>query len=313
MSDEKYWAWMKDICVNVFDKTKDGGSLYFMQREKNCENVLRVTRESGWVFQNLIVWKKWTSAAAPSNYKHPKHYQIIVFATKGDRSKTFNKLRIEPPILSHHKFERENGMFVTDLWDDIKELTAGYFSSEETITNGKMEIGFIGTKHSSDWVTKNALRLEGVWTNDLIKQFLKPEILMDLDSQNLCEYKEKDISKKKVVAFSLKQINKVEKSPEFLKKIKDERFHDQQSPLALLTRIILTSSNTGDCILDPFAGSGTTGCVAQQLKRNSISIEIDPKNVKCANERVANIRPEDCILKYKEDYKCTENLNRIWG
>jgi DNA modification methylase len=47
-----------------------------------------------------------------------------------------------------------------------------------------------------------------------------------------------------------------------------------QKPEALLERIIRTSSNEGDTILDPFCGCGTTIAVAQRLKRNWIGIDI---------------------------------------
>jgi len=51
----KYWSWLKEILHRVFDATVDGGAIYFMQREKNTEQVLRVLRKIGWRFQNLIV------------------------------------------------------------------------------------------------------------------------------------------------------------------------------------------------------------------------------------------------------------------
>lgn len=49
--------------------------------------------------------------------------------------------------------------------------------------------------------------------------------------------------------------------------------HPSQKPEALLERIILASSNVGAVVLDPFAGTFTTGAVAQKLGRKSISIE----------------------------------------
>src|SRR5439155_1985654 len=47
-----------------------------------------------------------------------------------------------------------------------------------------------------------------------------------------------------------------------------------QKPEALLERIIRTSSNEGDVVLDPFCGCGTTVAVAQRLKRRWIGIDI---------------------------------------
>jgi DNA modification methylase len=47
-----------------------------------------------------------------------------------------------------------------------------------------------------------------------------------------------------------------------------------QKPLALLERVIRTSSNPGDLVLDPFCGCGTTVHAAQQLGRRWIGIDI---------------------------------------
>lgn len=49
--------------------------------------------------------------------------------------------------------------------------------------------------------------------------------------------------------------------------------HPTQKPTLLLERIILSSTNEGDLILDPFNGSGTTGIVASRLNRKYIGIE----------------------------------------
>jgi len=62
--------------------------------------------------------------------------------------------------------------------------------------------------------------------------------------------------------------------------------HPSQKPELLMERIILTSSNVGDIILDPFAGTFTTNAVALKLRRNSIGIEIEPKYFEVGAKRV---------------------------
>ena len=54
---------------------------------------------------------------------------------------------------------------------------------------------------------------------------------------------------------------------------KQQGKHPTQKPLRLLYRIILASTNAGDTILDPFAGSSTTGIAANLLGRKFIGIE----------------------------------------
>ncbi len=67
-------------------------------------------------------------------------------------------------------------------------------------------------------------------------------------------------------------------------------WHPCQMPESLLKRIIAASSNPGDCVLDPFSGSGTTAAAAHQLGRNYVGIEISEKYVQNANERLADLR-----------------------
>ena len=218
---------MREVCKLTLKHSSEGAAMYFMQREKNTENVLRVLREAGWHFQNLIVWRKKTSAI-PSEVRYGKAYQVIAFATKGKRARAFNRLRIDPPLPNGYK-PRDRGIFVTDVWDDIRELTSGYFAGDEA--------------------------------------------LRDDDG---------------------------------------ERVHKQQSPVALLLRMILSSTNPGDCVFDPFAGTGTTLVVASQLRRFSVGIEKDKVNYDCIESRLRDARDADSIMHYRDDYIHTPSLNEIW-
>ena len=228
MPAERYWEWMTEICAKVHGLAADGGAIYFMQREKNAEHVLRCLRESGWTLQNLIVWMKRTSAV-PGAYRYGKQYQIIAFGTKGPRARVFHRLRIDAPLRPGYRQRRENGLYVTDCWDDVRELTSGYFAGEE------------------------GLRLAD-----------------------------------------------------------GARFHKQQTPVALLLRIILSSSDPGDLVLDPFAGTGTTLVVAEQLGRPSIGIEIDPSNAEMISSRLAAPREADSVLRYRHYYRFSSGLEQAW-
>ncbi len=227
-SSMKYWNWAKTIVEETYKRTLEGGALFFMHREKNAEDVLGIIRDSGWNFQNLIIWKKKTSAV-PIQTRFSKQYQVIVYAIKGDKPRVFNKVRIDPPPLPWHKYEHENGVYLTDIWDDIRELTSGYFAGDEAL------------RHSNG-----------------------------------------------------------------------DRMHIKQTPVALLLRIILSSSLPGDIVFDPTAGTGTAIVVAKQLGRNSIGIEIDPFNVELINKRLATLRAADDISINLNYYKYTQDLTKIW-
>lgn len=225
---EEYWRWIKEICKKIYNISNEGSSIYLMHREKNVENVMRILKETNWNFHNLIIWVK---HYAPNPYpnKLGKQYQIITHSIKGEKPRIFNKLRINKPPLDYSELRKYPGIFINDVWNDIKELTGGFFASKEAIRN------------------KNK-----------------------------------------------------------------ERIHYQQSPIHLLLRIILFSSLPDDWILDPFAGTGTTSIVCEQLKRNSISIEIDPENIKIIKNRLKKKREIDDIRRFQNYYQYTDNLRKIW-
>ena len=76
---------------------------------------------------------------------------------------------------------------------------------------------------------------------------------------------------------------------ERLKNKDGKKIHPTQKPENLLNRIIMSSSNIGDVVLDPFFGTGTTGAVAKKLRRNFIGIEQDAKYALEAEKRINKV------------------------
>jgi len=78
-------------------------------------------------------------------------------------------------------------------------------------------------------------------------------------------------------------------------KINGEKAHPTQKPEALLERVIISSSNPGDIILDPFFGSGTTGAVTKKFGRHWVGIEADTGYISIAQQRIDSIiQNADC-------------------
>jgi site-specific DNA-methyltransferase (adenine-specific) len=69
-------------------------------------------------------------------------------------------------------------------------------------------------------------------------------------------------------------------------------WHPCQMPENLLKRIIAVSSAPGDCVLDPFSGSGTTLAVTKQLGRNYAGVEISRKYVEKTKKRLAQLEKQ---------------------
>lgn len=73
-------------------------------------------------------------------------------------------------------------------------------------------------------------------------------------------------------------------------KAKERTGYPTQKPLLLLERIIALATNEGDCILDPFCGSGTTLIAAQYLNRRAIGIDISEDAVGLTRTRLQEPR-----------------------
>ena len=67
---------------------------------------------------------------------------------------------------------------------------------------------------------------------------------------------------------------------------KSNRVHPAMFPEKLAHDHIISWSNEGDTVLDPFMGSGTTGKMAKQLNRNFIGIELDQTYFDIAKKRI---------------------------
>lgn len=78
---------------------------------------------------------------------------------------------------------------------------------------------------------------------------------------------------------------------ERLKDANGKKVHTTQKPESLLYRVLMSSTNPNDVVLDPFFGTGTTGAVAKKLGRHYIGIEKDPVYIAAASERLAKITP----------------------
>ena len=62
--------------------------------------------------------------------------------------------------------------------------------------------------------------------------------------------------------------------------------HPTQKPLALMNELVRLFTQPGECVVDPFMGSGTTGVACAGLDRHFIGIELDPRYFGIACQRI---------------------------
>ena len=87
-------------------------------------------------------------------------------------------------------------------------------------------------------------------------------------------------------------------------KINGQKAHSTQKPEELLYRIILSTSNINDLVLDPFSGSGTTVAVAKLLYRRFLTFEKEESYIHISRDRLNRVIPvEKSLLAYSIE-KC---------
>jgi len=96
-----------------------------------------------------------------------------------------------------------------------------------------------------------------------------------------------------------KQMKDVWKLPAIARWEKSCGKHPTQKPLALLTRIILAATQKGAWILDPFAGSSTTGIAANLLGRRYLGIDKEKEYLEISKERKLEIENPVTALLYQ--------------
>ena len=87
--------------------------------------------------------------------------------------------------------------------------------------------------------------------------------------------------------------------------------HPTQKPEKLLAKIILASTNAGDLILDPFAGSGTTAVAAKKLGRNFVAIEADEDYCLLAAKRLEIAETDTSIQGFEDGVFWERNSKKI--
>ena len=87
--------------------------------------------------------------------------------------------------------------------------------------------------------------------------------------------------------------------------------HPTQKPLALLTRIILASTEKNGWILDPFTGSSTTGIAANLINRRFLGIDREEEFLIISKKRKVEIENPQIFDIYRKKLKGFEDKNQL--
>jgi len=265
-------AYLAMMCVRLLELKrvlKDTGSIY-LHCDPTASRYLKILMDaifSSLSFRNEIIWKRTSAHSDSGNFGNA--HDVILNYSKTDQfahNKQYQPYD-EDYVESHYRFKDDKGrLYRTD------NLTA---------------TGLSGGGYTYEWhgVTK-------VWRCPI-------ERMRELDAQGRVYYT------KSGGAEYIRYLDEMpgmpaqdvwNDIPPINSQARERLGYPTQKPETLLERIIKSSSNEGDIVLDPFCGCGTALVVAHKLNRKWIGIDITHLAISTMKWRLEKMFPG---IKYK--------------
>lgn len=258
------------------------------------------------------------------------HQADFLEVSKDWPGEIFDHCMVDPP----YNMSKENGLgwafsshvTMSEEWDtfsrgDYLEFSRAWIKQVSRLVKKNGNIFIFGTYHNIHDIGHILNELDFRIINSIV--WFKPNAQPNITCRMLTESTEYIIwacnnKKEKATKWTFnyeiakalnngKQMRNFWKIPYAPKSEKEFGKHPAQKPVAIMARLIMIATKPGDVILDCFAGSGTTGVVADNLKRQWVMVENDPKYVEIAKKRINS--PIALPEKIKEVFKIeNENL-----
>jgi site-specific DNA-methyltransferase (adenine-specific) len=223
-------------------------------------------------FKNELIWKRHN--ARQSTKKYPSVHDVILFYTKSPQF-TFNpqKIKGDRQKIPHTLITGEDGKKYQTF-----ELTAPGITKRGE--SGKAWRGFTPTPMGRHWANRHDVMEK--WDREGLIHWPRNGGFPRRRDSNPFVAEERQIS-----------INDVWIDIDRINQSANERLgYPTQKPLILLERIIKTSSNPGDIVLDPFCGCGTAVHAAESLDRQWIGIDITHLAISLIEKRLRDAFPD---------------------
>jgi DNA modification methylase len=266
-ANDNYLQFMYERLSLLKELLAEGGSIFL-----HCDDVknylLRGILEELFPgsFRNEIIWKRTTSTGLAQKRCGTLH-DTIYWYTKGDDYR-FN--------MQYHQYEKEY------LERAIEDEHGRLYIPIPTGNPGPRPNLYY--EYKGYWPHPNGYK----WTRDKMEEFDRQgKLIFPKEKTGRIQFKqyvdEMEGVKLQDIWTDVYSVNPVA----------HERIgYPTQKPEALLDRIVMMATNTGDLVLDAFVGSGTTAAVAQKLGRKWIAADINKGAVQTTMKRVQAIISE---------------------
>ena len=263
-ANDNYLQFMYERLILLKELLSEGGSFY-LHCDPRRSSYLRVILDEVFgsdSFQNEIIWERTNAHNMPSS-TYARSHDIILFYSKGDL-RQFNKQSIPISDAQLNRYKKDgDGQLYTG-----QDLT--YTSKSAT-----RQFEWRGTTPPPDRCWGFSLEeLERLWGEGLILK--KQDGTPRLDGLKVFY----DPEKGKTLGSIWNDIGRLANTSS------ERADYPTQKPEELLARIVSSSSNPNDLVLDCFIGSGTTAVVAQKLGRRWIACDINKGAIQTATKRL---------------------------
>ena len=270
-----YVEFMGQVFLEIQRVLKDNGSFYFFHNDflQIVELQNFINKNTDFIFNSFITWDKgdfralsWKNPSKKNNlrswFNTCEYCLYYTFQDKTPLRSPLNKgVDIFEPIFDYFFTEQKKSGLNNKQLDDImgRKAAFSYFNKK--------------TSHGIEFPTrKHYLKLQQTG------YFQKPYEALKQEYEELKQKYEElrythhlDENHKNIWNSNIKNNGKL---------------HPTQKPLDILERIIKTSSNENDTVLDCFMGSGSTGIACINTNRKFIGIEKDGKYFEIACNRI---------------------------
>ncbi len=247
-----YLVMMAIRLVELHRVLKPTGSLY-LHCDSTASHYLKIILDTIFGaenFRNEIIWQRTSAHNDPKRYG--KNVDTILYYSRSSKP-TWNASTApysEEYIDSHYNQRDEKGFFTT------RDLTAP-------------DHGASSANLRYEW--------QGVWPPSGRTWSCLREKMQEYDQRGLISYSKGGMPRLKRYLKEMKGVplqTLWTDIPPINSQAAERLGYPTQKPVALLERIIQSSSNPGDVVLDPFCGCGTAIAAAQQLDRQWIGIDV---------------------------------------
>ena len=277
-------AYLSMMAVRLHElhrKLKPTGSLY-LHCDPTASHYLKVLLDGifgNGRFLNEIVWKR-TGAHSAAQRWGDVHDSILLFARSNKH--TWNKIYTDydESYKARYKHIDDNGR----RWSDDNLTAPGVRRGD----SGAAWRGFNPTDKGNHWKVSNAAVVELIGEEEAAKLSTTEKLEVLQKNEQIHWPKSGGFPRFKRVLGKGMPLQDVITDIAPLNSQAQERIgYPTQKPLALLDRIILSSTNPGDVVLDPFCGCGTTIEAAENAGRRWIGIDVAVHAIKVIEVRLS--------------------------